>query len=194
MISGGKNSARGSLFAVYEFLRELGCKFFAHDLTMAEELPSKPPSMLPQIDKTYTPLYEYRDNNEWIATENRVWAGKVGYNGLSAHAGTPNAGKTYAGGLFVHTGYSLLGSPDGRSPPPDLWESHREWFWPRGDNESTVYGQLCWSNASLITFMTERVKLLLQASPDANIVSVSQMDNFDYCKDPAEVAINNEEK
>ena len=53
--------------------------------------------------------------------------GKLGYNGASAHAGVPNAGKKYAGGLFVHTGYKLLGSIDGKKPPADLWKEHREW-------------------------------------------------------------------
>ena len=110
VVSGGEHSARGTLFAVYEFLRVLGCQFLAHDLTMAEELPATPPAVLPSMDKTVKPLYEYRDNNEYIPTKFQVWAGKVGYNGASAHATVPNGGKQYAGG-FVHTGYKLLGDP-----------------------------------------------------------------------------------
>ena len=57
---------------MYEFLRVLGCQFFAHDLSMAEELPAKPPAVLPPMDKTVKPLYEYRDNNEYIPTKYAV--------------------------------------------------------------------------------------------------------------------------
>merc|ERR1712166_57397 len=192
--SGGQHSARGTLFAVYELLRVLGCEFLAHDFSIAEELPTIPPTALPQIDRTYQPLYEYRDNNEYVATRYSRWAGKLGYNGASAHANTsvvPNAGKTYAG--FVHTGYALLGSPDGRSAPPELWKEHREWFWPRAANDSQVYGQLCWSNASLVTFMIERVRMKLRSNPNANIISVSQMDNGLYCQSAEEMEIIKEE-
>lgn len=193
VVSGGLESTRGTLFAVYEFLRSLGCRFLAHDLTMAEELPAKPPSILPQIDMTVSPLFEYRDNNEYVASKYMTWAGKLGYNGATAHpADIPNAGKRYAGGLFVHTGYKLLGATNDR-PPPELWKDHREWFWPRADNDSDVYGQLCWSNASLVTYMTERVRVTLRGDPNANIISVSQMDNFNYCKSPEEIKIIDEE-
>eukprot|EP01052_Picozoa_sp_SAG31_P026718 SAG31_NODE_2443_length_5682_cov_3.662428_5_plen_168_part_00 len=71
MVSGGKGSTRGTMFAAYELLREMGCKFLAYDYAMAEELPLTPPSSLPAIDKTYGPLYEYRDNNEWAAVRER---------------------------------------------------------------------------------------------------------------------------
>jgi hypothetical protein len=36
-------------------------------------------------------------------------------------------------------------------PPAELFKTHTEWFWPR--NDSTVYGQLCWSNQSLIEYV-----------------------------------------
>ena len=68
VITGGRDSQRGTGFAVYDFLRELGCSFLAFDYTMEEECPT-PPASLPSIDRTYHPLFEYRDNNEWAAAE-----------------------------------------------------------------------------------------------------------------------------
>jgi hypothetical protein len=143
VITGGKASQRGTGFAVYDFLRELGCSFLAFDYTMEEECPS-PPASLPTIDRTYRPLYEYRDNNEWAAANHPAWAGKLGYNGPNAHGATQSVDSVaYAGG-FVHTSYLLLGGakPTGRGPPPDLFNSHREWFWPRADKDVNTYGQL----------------------------------------------------
>lgn len=37
----------------------------------------------------------------------------------------------------------------------DLFKTNNEWFWPHDD--PTVYGQLCWSNASLVQFVLGRV-------------------------------------
>ena len=71
------------------------------------------------------------------------------------------------------------------------YAAHPEWFWPR-DNP-TVYGQLCWSNSSLQTFVLETVRKILRTQPHANIVSVSQNDNGHYCQSAAEMAIINAE-
>ena len=68
---------------------------------------------------------------------------------------------------------------------------HKEWFWPHDD--SLVYGQLCWSNSSLVDFVTERVKDALRKAPTATIISVSQNDNSNYCKDPGDLAIIQED-
>ncbi len=59
-----------------------------------------------------------------------------------------------------------------------------EWFWPRDD--PSVYGQLCWSNASLVSFIESQVKSFLRSQPDATIISVSQNDNGHYCNSSAE--------
>ena len=66
-----------------------------------------------------------------------------------------------------------------------------EWFWPRDSPD--LYGQLCWSNASLIEFMIVQVKAILKKQPGANIISVSQNDNYHYCQSPEEMAIIKEE-
>ena len=95
---------------------------------------------------------------------------------------------------FVHTSYRLFGddtTDQGQHPPTDLFKTNNEWFWPHDDG--TAYGQLCWSNSSLVEYLKVRVKELLDADPDATIISVSQNDNGNYCNDTAEAAIIEEE-
>jgi hypothetical protein len=90
----------------------------------------------------------------------------------------------------------------GGSPPPDLWRTHREWFWPRGDAYgpgSTCSGhnsctQVCWSNSSLQQFLLERAKDFLRRDPGARLISFSQLDNSNYCQSPTEAAIIAEEQ
>lgn len=57
----------------------------------------------------------------------------------------------------------------------------------------STYGQLCWSNASLLEYLTQRARKVLQADPDANIISISQNDNYNYCQSDEEMKIIKEE-
>ena len=118
VVTGSKNSTRGTLFGVYDFLRNLGCRFLAPDFVMAEELPAQPPSTLPPMDVKYTPHFKLRDveNGEYrrrLASgvydkTDPSWIEKAGYNGQIS--GSMNPAYRYAGG-YVHTSYSLLGAP-----------------------------------------------------------------------------------
>ena len=45
-------------------------------------MPEHPPATLPAMDINFKPLLEYRDNNEWAASEHGAWASKLGYNGV----------------------------------------------------------------------------------------------------------------
>ena len=44
----------------------------------------------------------------------------------------------------------------------------------RPRNDPKVYGQLCWGNASLLSFVTTTVQKMLRAKPDATMVSISR--------------------
>lgn len=103
---------------------------------------------------------------------------------------------------FVHTSYNLIAGKangfsasncarNGSGPCTAVLEAHPEWFWPR--NDPGVYGQLCWSEPSLIAYLKTAVRDILALDPNANIVSVSQNDNHDYCNTTAEAAIIAEE-
>lgn len=109
-------------------------------------------------------------------------------------------GKCQARGYFVHSIYTLLQAPPinggprlGAGPPTKLYDTHREWFWPR-DAGPTVGGQVCWTNASLVEQLILATKSVLQEQPDARIMSISQNDNLNYCKSPEELAVIAEEQ
>ena len=59
--------------------------------------------------------------------------------------------------------------------------------WPR--NDSSAYGQLCWSNSSLVQYLATAAANFLRADPTASILSISQNDNNNYCRSPEEMAI-----
>ena len=150
VVSGARgDQRRGTLFAVYDFLRLLGCEFYAPDLSMGEEMPATPIVIPQPLDVRYEPQLEYRDTVQWAASgplhplpngtlgTASAWAGKLGYNGPNAFAAVPAPSRmavTYAGG-FVHTSYALLETCNksvfkrcGSAPPPDLFRTHPEWF------------------------------------------------------------------
>ena len=45
---------------------------------------------------------------------------------------------------------------------------------PREDSDNATYGQLCWTNQSLLDFVVKQSKKFLQSQPNANILSISQ--------------------
>ena len=199
--------ARGTMYSVYHVLEKLGYRFFAADET---KTPSACPTTLPSgPDRPVGPAFEYRDDNQWeVSSQGNegVWQTRVGFNGVSSHENATDRGnyvKYATPPGFVHTSYKLLGidPTKQRGVPADLYNKHPAWFWPQVNasanitikNISAIYGQLCWSEPSLVAAVTDRVRALLRAQPDANIISVSQNDNFEYCKSPKEQAINAEE-
>ena len=45
---------------------------------------------------------------------------------------------------------------------------------PREDTDNATYGQLCWTNQSLLDFVVKQSKKYLRSEPNANILSISQ--------------------
>jgi len=193
VLSGGVGSTRGTLYAVYSMLEDVvGFDFLAHDETTPP--PNGCPAFVPHFEIKQSPAFEYRDNNQNQPTTQLDWTGRVRYNGRGIapqHGGHVQ----YAPPGFVHTSYGLLTYPAEAStaPPADLYRSNPEWFWPRGASGATAYGQLCWSNAPLVAFVTKQARAILRASPDASILSISQNDNGAQCEDAMEAAVNERE-
>lgn len=208
-LSGTANSTSGTLYACYYLLRELGVRFLAWDETLLPESLLDP---LPTVDRTFVPPFEYRDVDGWAALSSPQQKKYFHMNGAAqakAHAQSvadramgpdlsdvAGNGSPYASPPgFVHTSYRLFdGDADGkfnctggRCPPLNIFKAHPEWFYPHDD--PSVYGQLCWTNQSLIEYIKGQAKKFLSSQPNARIISISQNDNGNYCRDPAEMAI-----
>jgi len=235
-LSGAANSTSGTLYGCYHLMRALGVRFLAWDHTM---LPAAVPSPLPALDRTFVPVFEYRDVDGWAALSHPQQSKYFHINGgaqassssaLATVATPPSLGERFDGMNspyasppgFVHTSYNLFG-PDagyrncttGRCPPSGIFNAHPEWFYPH--NDDTVYGQLCWTNQSLIRFIEGQAKKYLSTQPHAKIISISresctfaaaplrarcdsdltllpllfaaENDNGNYCRDPEELKV-----
>lgn len=202
-LTGSSGASRGALYAVVEFLQTLGVRFLDR-LPGGTKRPSSLPSSLPALDISFVPPLEYRQQYQFgcnnyggadpgapggIGNQTMDWNVHRRLNKATLSGESPTAG--FGGSVvyasppgFVHTSYALL-SPKPtnlRAPPADLFFSHKEWFWPRDD--PSEYGQLCWHNESLQQFIINNLKQQLKSQPEATIVSVSQNDNGNQCKDP----------
>ena len=196
---------RGTLYAALDFAERLGIRFLDSSVTVASKscpwTKARAEPLFANFPASYafTPSLEYRQVLGFDFRMHPAFAEALRNNDASIELGEMQG----AGGVvyatppgFVHTSYALLSDiKAGDVPPPDLFASHNEWFWPRRsrDPNGTVYGQLCWSNASLVEFVKERVLRYLEAQPDATVISVSQNDNFNYCNSTEEQAIYEKE-
>lgn len=194
VIAGGE--VRGTLYGVYDFLEQLGCRFFSTDTEVI------PKAETLTLDTTQTtkekPVFEYRDLF-WTCSFDEVWSAKQRLNGsvISGENGRVISdaygnGLEYAGDHFVHTFHCLV-------PAETYFAEHPEYF-AEIDGKRTseyLYSQLCLTNPDVLQITVEKVKEWLRANPNAKIVSVSQDDSFvinSYCTCEACNQVNKEER
>ncbi len=181
VIAGGE--ARGTLYGVYDFLEQLGCRFFSTDT----EVVPKRKTLTLDITQTVKekPAFEYRDLF-WTCSFDEVISAKMRLNGsvISGENGRMISdaygnGLEYAGEHFVHTFHSLV-------PAETYFAEHPEYFSEINGKRTSeyLYSQLCLTNPDVLQITIEKVKEWLRANPNAKIVSVSQDDSFvieSYC-------------
>eukprot|EP00948_MAST-09A_sp_MAST-9A-sp1_P001642 g1642.t1 len=186
-LTGTSKGTRGTLYATNNFLEHLGVRFFTSKLTKkATTCPFRDGATkmnLPKDPQVFTPSFEYRQAYNYDVITNDSLAIKL-YNNRNGKNNLPGGGIIYGPPGFVH----LVNRSNNT-----LWNNHREWFWPQGDDTQSTYGQLCWSNESLVQYITNEVLNILKQNPGVNIISVSQNDNGLYCNSTAERKIYSEE-
>ncbi|TFH27680.1 MAG: DUF4838 domain-containing protein [Bacteroidia bacterium] len=160
-ICGG--SPQSTLYAVYRFLeQELGCMWLSPE---AELIPkTKHIRIEPGTSYTYAPEIETRTVHSRLFYENHVFADKLGV--------TYEAFPGYVPGAGVHTFHRFL-------PEASFYEAHPEYYALHGDKRLTT--QLCLSNEDVLRIVIDSVRALFERYPDAEIISVSQDDNTQYC-------------
>ncbi len=154
VITGGEQ--RGAIYGVYSFLEDyIGCRFFAEDCEIihkADEI------IIPaDINEKFKPKLEYRDIDEYIYRGGEVGA-KRKINSSFGRSMTYYQGSSidFAGGAFVHTMDTVYGL----------------------GSQST---QPCFSSEENYQIVLEKSRKILKANPNAEIISITQNDNNNYC-------------
>ncbi|MDD6800859.1 MAG: DUF4838 domain-containing protein [Firmicutes bacterium] len=164
VICGG--GTRGTIYGVYEFLEKyIGWMFLAEDCEVIN--PSECIS-LGEINDSQKPGFEQRDSFWWDYFPEKISV-KRKLNNCHGHRRISEAfgGEFGFTGSFAHTigGYTGIGGQ----------------------------GQPCLSDPEVLKKTIAAVRGILKEHPDANIISVSQNDNSDYCKCEKCAAIDEEE-
>ncbi|PWD97530.1 DUF4838 domain-containing protein [Marinilabilia rubra] len=172
---GGGNS-RSVLNAVYFFLeRYANIRFLTPG---AEVIPENPYFSVPgDLDFSYTPEITTRTVHSRLFYNNPSFAAK--------HFVTQEAFPRYVPGARVHTFHRFL-------PESVFFDKHPEYYALR--NEERRPTQLCLTNPEVFKLVVEAVDSLLKANPGAEVISVSQDDNTQYCQCEECKAINKHAK
>ena len=173
-IRGG--SPQSTLNAVYTFLEnELGCRFYSPTV---EEVPSTKDIKLPvTLNYAYTPPVTTRTVHSRLFYENPDFAEKLKVTKEAFPGYVPNA--------RVHTFHRFV--------PADLYyQDHPEYYALR--NGKRIPTQLCLTNETVFQLVKDTVASLLEAHPEAGVISVSQDDNTQYCQCAQCEAIHQEEE
>jgi hypothetical protein len=177
LIAGGR--PRGTLYGVYEFFeRYLGVRFLTTDHT---HIPGGAADMvIPTGDYQYVPLFSFRFSYYQENLRDPGFAARLRVNTI-ASAEARFGGKTRQE-LISHSIATYL-------PAGVYGQEHPEYFALfNGVRKLDNRGggpQVCSVNPEVIRIVSEAVERALDADPTLKNISVSQMDNSDFCQCPA---------
>ncbi len=162
---------RGSLYAVYELLeREYGVRFWTAE---AELWPTRNKFTLPQINYRYAPPFKSREAFYDLIHKSPVFAVKVRSNGHFDRIPEEWGGHLELLG-WCHTFEQFV-------PLGKFFADHPEWF-AEIDGKRIENGQLCLTNPEVRKQLTAAVLAELRKHPETRIVSVTQNDNYRFCR------------
>jgi len=181
LVAGGEK--RGTLYAAFELLETLGCRWWAVGAT---HIPRKDTLTIPPLNLRQIPRLEYRDmlygdkphlsnedNGSYFFAHNKI-------NGFNYSTNPEElGGRVNFEANLVHS-YGRLMKPVG-----DLdgsFAKHPEyWALVNGKNKP---GQPCPTNPNVFEIMKANVIQQLRQHPEYEFVVVGQDDNNDYCRCP----------
>lgn len=168
VIAGGRQ--RGTMYGVYTFLDQLGCRWFTKDVSRIPKLPTVQFAAEPQIHR---PAFEYREpffTEAW----DKDWAARNRTNGDHTQLDASTGGKLqyYP---FVHSFNELV-------PPEKYFKEHPEYFSLIDSKRRSERSQLCLTNREVLRRAIESVERWIQEHPEVTIFSVSQNDWEGWCE------------
>jgi len=172
-IRGGK---RGVIYGAYDLLERLGCRFFT---ATCEKIPAISELILPDLDITEKPAFEYREHNYYESHKYTRFAVKHRLNGAHHPIAEKHGGfRNYV--WFVHTFEKMV-------DPAIYGKDHPEYFAMYDGKRCTISqkNQLCLSNPEVLEIAVQNVRKALQENPNADLISISQNDWDKSCECPA---------
>jgi len=173
LVAGG--GYRGTVYAVYRFLEQMGCRFYSEEL---EIVPQKSEVVLPApFDMSDRPAFEWRAMWGTIDPMKEglspgEWEARVGEEALPKMMAIPK------GGFWHHTMGFLL-------PAREWFPKHPEYFAMIGGERKAVepaVQQYCLSNPELLRVMTDRVLRWIEEDPDPLYYPVHYGDVGNFCE------------
>ena len=164
---------RGTLYAMYDFLDGLGCRWFTPTVS---RIPRLPDLEIFVQKKRFTPVLEYRDHNYHFMREDPVFAARNKINGAMTRL-MPEMGGRIKYGPFVHTFEKLMS-------PKDYFEEHPEYFSMVKGERISEKTQLCLTNPDVHKIVCGEIRKWLTEDPTLTIISVSQNDWSNPCECP----------
>jgi hypothetical protein len=170
-IVGGR--PRGTLYGVYQFLEDyLGCRWYAPAVS---NIPTRLSITLPEINRTVQPAFAYREPY-YVHAQNGDWAARNRANSANAALLAEHGGKiVYPPNYFGHGAHSLL-------PPAQYFDAHPEYY--ALYHGARVQHDMCYTNPEIVPIAIAAARKTLKEHPEANIISVSQMDGEFICECP----------
>ncbi len=184
IIAGGR--PRGTLYGVYEFFeRNAGVRFLTRDHTYIPKGAGE--GQLSWGEYTFTPPFSFRWSYYGENTQDPAFATRLRNNTIT--------NDERLGGRASHT---LINHSVANYVPVSVYgKDHPEYFaLVDGVRKLDVKGggpQLCVTNPEVIEIVAEAVNKEIDAHPEMVNVSVSQMDNSEYCHCPRCEAITEQE-
>jgi hypothetical protein len=162
ILAGGR--PRGTLYAVYEFLETLGCRFWAPG---ESTIPQRKSISVAPLNKVYSSPFFYREHYTTSVQRDAVFATRMRENGHHQPQ-KDDWGGHYSIIGFVHTFDTLL-------PPAKYAAAHPDWF---GEGAH----QPCMTSDGARQEIIKNALELVRKNPAAGMISVSQNDNVSPCK------------
>lgn len=187
-IVGGK---RGALYGVYEVLERFGgCGWYS---ATCEVIPRATAFAVPRnLDVTEKPAFPMRSTNRSAIPKNPAFAAHLRFNGLIPTMDEKHGGVAYR---FVRGGAGFCHTFDAQISPKVWYDSHPEYFCLRdGKRRGGSIVQPCLTNPDVLLIVISNVLESVAKEPDANVVSVSQNDNCNYCQCERCAAVDAEEE
>ena len=161
---------KGTVFAAYELLERLGCRWYFPGET-GMDIPSTPNLSVEAIDYTFEPTFAHRN----------VWPGHSGGRTTEQNKaiGTWQRRVRY-GGTYLSVGHNwhyMFGMNDYKQRPEYFSLNNGV----RQEPKSEAGWQICTSNPDVIELSAEKALAYFEKNPDATVYSLSPNDGRDFC-------------